>query len=873
MSPLKAIHAGNRDGALAALAALEPAARRKLAPEIIKLHKHWNKSHFSPDPNAPSNYRRQYEDGSDEQRAAALASVVAVVSPSELATDEKLPQLLDPDSVVSVAKVVRPHWLHREGLEVLIKAGRLNWRVVEALVRADLCERPQSDGLIESLIESHGFRSDIPLTELVRAEPRLIADGVLYRLFEVEGGQQSSLAAADKYRGEQNQWATVLYNLTCSNELDRPRVLDATLDALARDFAPFRANWFARFHDKLAPTETERQERADRYLRLLGSSVPATVGFAVKAVDQLFKVDAFQPGALLDAIPPALQARQKGTVKRAAKLLQKAVKLAPGSARSATVVAIDALVHPDAEVQGTLLDVVDQLLPQVAGDTADLVQQLANARSLVAPSLRERLPSARNSDAQTSAGTAQSDLQTMPLKSSDPFDDSYRLDYAQSHEEALDMVAHALERTDDAMAQECALDAIARYALPTDNWDDLAGPLRKRARHIWSRNRRDDGLQAPLTYVTIAWTVHEKPAWSAPLDQDPQAGPALQTYRQRCEALADRVLAGKPLPLLSTPTHRGGFIQGTAFASRVAEWKAAKEPADVADALLSLMRLPPGERKAARRQLELSNKELEYALDLAAEAQQDTFSMRAKSRKSGRYTFCEIEVAPENQPESTEGFRLRHGVTNGDAYHEGSGDEGGMDSGGDFVRWTATVTPDTLAPHFAQGVRYLGYHLNGTLANGRYLEPALLPWVELGLTGHWLLLLALAARGARAVEVGIDVAIDAMAQGRVRPELLADALGEMMPNGILKAKRLATTLTQVAAVSPEHADAVCVVIAGGLRGNPEDAPRDIYSLLELLHELLVDRNRTVTDNSALRWLEGQPRGGKVAKLRKAILTL
>ena len=52
---------------------------------------------------------------------------------------------------------------------------------------------------------------------------------MLYRVFDVEGGQQTSLAAADKYRSDGNQWSTALCRLAQSGELDRSKMLDLTL--------------------------------------------------------------------------------------------------------------------------------------------------------------------------------------------------------------------------------------------------------------------------------------------------------------------------------------------------------------------------------------------------------------------------------------------------------------------------------------------------------------------------------------------------------------------------------------------------------------------------------------------------------------------
>ena len=122
--------------------------------------------------------------------------------------------------------------------------------------------------------------------------------------------------------------------------------------------------------------------------------------------------------------------------------------------------------------------------------------------------------------------------------------------------------------------------------------------------------------------------------------------------------------------------------------------------------------------------------------------------------------------------------------------------------------------------------------------------------LKLGIEGHWLLMLALAARGQGAIQVGPDVAIDGITQDRVDPDQLGAVLATIIESGILKAKRAATTLEEVAQVSPKHAASVRTVVARSLRGDPSSAPRDIGSLLSLLHELLLDFGGRLADAEA-----------------------
>ena len=103
-------------------------------------------------------------------------------------------------------------------------------------------------------------------------------------MFEVEGGGENSLAAHDKYTMAEKSWSHALLALAADGTLDRDQLLDASLAALERGFAQFRAQWFSAFHEALGPTLGERAFRVDRYISLSASSVGPTVSMALKAL-------------------------------------------------------------------------------------------------------------------------------------------------------------------------------------------------------------------------------------------------------------------------------------------------------------------------------------------------------------------------------------------------------------------------------------------------------------------------------------------------------------------------------------------------------------------------------------------------------------
>jgi hypothetical protein len=837
---LDAIRAGDRGAALAGIAALDAGQRRQLAPEIRRL------------------YGEVRAPGAKAEDEAAYACIVVVTTASELVRDYVF--LHHAELLLPAVAAVRPLWLDEASLRKLMDSNKLDWRVLVALAEAGVCPLPTSDWTLEPLIEQLGQRGPTPLLDDLRQQ-RLPESGTLYRLFDVEGGPQSSFAASDKYRSEQNTWAVALAELAATGELDRARLLDASLQALARDYPAFRAGWFARFHDRLAPSTDERAARIPTYLRLLGSSIPATVAFATKIVEGLSKQGRIEPGQLLVALPTVLRARQKGTVVRAAALLRASLKRAPETAPAIVDLALDALAHPEVDAQRALLDLIDAARTAPDVETQRVDERLAACRDLVAPSLRARLPA--GSGVQPGAEDAAHATVATPAR---PQVAERRVELASSTEEALEMVAHALEHEGDAIAQEQAIDAIARHAPAPDDWDGLSGPLRKRAAALLRRQFafRQHFAQSVLAYLALAWTTGAKPFPPLPGDL---ASLELELYFRRVDSVADRVVEDLSLPLLSTPTRPSGAVDLPQVMARLAAWRAAGREPDLHDAVLALTRLPPDERCTLRAALDVPHP----ALDLAAEAGGIDVVPRIGSRQWPAITHYHIELEPRPPlPESCLEHRraLLHLPV---SFWDRTMVRGEVSEEAMLTRWLATTTPHDPELHFSMGLRRLGGELDDPLATATHLERARDPSVTLGKLGHWLLLLALAARGARAVEVGLDVAIDGIEQGRVDAELLGEVLADLLPSGMIKAKRLATTLAQVAQASPRHAATVALVIARGLRGPPEKAPRDVASLLSLLHELLIASAARLEDAAAREWLERLPGGGKASTLRKALL--
>ena len=232
-------------------------------------------------------------------------------------------------------------------------------RIGRHLIATGAAHKPDSDAYTLALV-SHPQSFDLSsgpdgwrrmsVMEVLRRNPDLLVDDV-WRVFEVEGGGENSLAAYDKYSSEENRWRAALVELSNDGSLDRERLLDASLDVLQRGFAPFRAQWFSAFDEAMRPTPAERTARASTYLSLAASPIGPTASMALKALGQIQKAGGLDPAEIVSQIGPALLAPSKGAAIQALALLSRAGEAEPGLRVDAAGVSVAALGHSSPDVQ------------------------------------------------------------------------------------------------------------------------------------------------------------------------------------------------------------------------------------------------------------------------------------------------------------------------------------------------------------------------------------------------------------------------------------------------------------------------------------------------------------------------------------------
>lgn len=480
--------------------------------------------------------------------------------------------LPDDKIVLEVMKQRKPKWAP-ELVELLLNSTYFwnSWRLVRELIRAKLCPKPDNpryySGMISGLCAYRFEKKRRTLTAALKDDPDLLKDEV-WRLFELEGEAENTLANADRF--ENTNWLGTLVKYCRDGKLSRPRLLDCSLSALELGFNHYRSKWFMDFFDQLKPDKKELKKHSDTILNLTSSPTPNITKWAFQWLQKLFKDGIVTDcNAITNALEPLMQVRQKGSVLAALKMLASVLKDNPQNVSQICSLAAVGLSHEKADVQKAALKFVttnappddselrksvEDSLPLVSASVRKQVKAWLNAeeanakpkpnepkskaaKSKVAPSSSNTKKSAAKFDRKRISGFPKQHLELVALNqlvesfdsvADGPFvipatsfdgtefprlDSDRALTPISDIEELLEVCGRAIENDliDDG---ERALEGIARLGQkkPGD-FETLAGPLLKRAKQNAPRESwpfSGLSLKADLCGIIICWINDSK---------------------------------------------------------------------------------------------------------------------------------------------------------------------------------------------------------------------------------------------------------------------------------------------------------------------------------------------------------------------------
>jgi hypothetical protein len=799
---------------------------------------------------------------------------------------------------------------------LLDEVGGPAWRVVRPLVRDGVVPRPDRPSYTISMLAGTRYGS---VVEVLAADPELL-DIEAWRLFEVEGGGEDSLANHEKFYGD--KWGALFRELAAGDPTMRRRLLDASLAALARDFSTYRAGWFSRFHESLAPTDDERAERVDAYLGLLRSRVGPTVSLAVAALGRVARAGKLPADRLLGRIEPVLVDGTAGTAKAALDLVGRAGTGLGGDATQAAAVATGALANASADVQRAAIGLIGRLAAgpdeAVARALAGRLHEVAASQRPAAAALVARLGGDLTADGAVGVEPARPGVApvTMPAAAPDamgaasltgrsPLDPARAIEPITSVDALVDLAVSVLETGEPADDIERLLDGVGRFGGErSEAFGRLTAPLAKRARTILARRESTPfngfDARADVAGVLLAWSTGEVVGASPGYGMaDPGAGAFLSA---RAREVAEAAGGRAPYRSVAAPSHRGGWISPAVLVERMATGR----PASRLDLVAALLRLAPDRRAEA----------LAAAGGLGGEGGAATRYALGGDEPIGPTAAWWVAAARVRAP-GVDDERV-------DARHPGLGPDAGLAARIELVdrgpallrggvtavaspasprttaadlptvlmlrdpslfavtgrsepamlRWMATIQPGYREAWAAVGSALLARNVDwwsAEWANLAFLEPFIDPVTTIGSHARALLGIALGAKEAGERGLATDVVRLALGDGRMTASDLAEGLSAAAAAACDRPNRWALSLADVAATSDAHAAAVAEAVAAALPALAERPPAKLVPLLRALDEILAGTSTPPAPAARAVLATLASSGGQAGRLARSVL--
>ncbi len=765
------------------------------------------------------------------------AAVLALFGTASLGQIKRAAVMAHP--IYPVLAERRPAWLADWAEWTLSRPSFPHFSDVRKLIQLGLIAKPATEDYVLAVISCLTPRGNVKTC--LASDPDVFAEDI-WRFFEVEGSQSASLASVDKFSGG---WKDGLVQLANDGVLDRSRLLDCSLDALERDFTPFRAAWFSAFHQELKPSLDESARRASRYLALLGSRAPSTVSFSMKIVAKLDRAGRLEPGEVCAMIAPALAARQKGVVAKALDVLSRIARAEPSLIENVAECASGALSHESPEIQKSAIDLVE--FCGHAGTAKDFADSLA-------PTQRARL-----------GVFAMDEEAPLPARP-----EPVAISPIQDLDELIEAFSAVLENEEPPGEIERVLDGVARLcATKPDRFSGLAAPLIARAEKLPG---------AVLSPLLMAWT-------RGTTREPTPAFACLMTFLSaRVQEVAERAMAGRAAPLVGVPSHSGGWLDPLVFVERL---RANRTP-DPLDLIQGLLRLSPANRRealaAASKLPGEIGKAVRYALGagkVLAQPVGDPLWTAASQARDPGWGAPEFQLHWRTETRSFFGEDHTQTIIGLEPSREISrktGFPGDLTSNPGtqdtpMLRWCATVWPGNREGFYAAGAQVIARNLDWWSAewgNRVFLETLAVDALPYGPMAFELLALGLAAKEPGEAMAASDALVHALASGRVTGDVLGATCARLATRGKITISRWTKRLGAVARMRRSFARELFTVQDRLLAGFAPIGANEMSGFLELLCELRAQSGLDLS-REARRRLEKSPPGGKSAKLAKSLL--
>ncbi|MFJ3460674.1 DUF6493 family protein [Achromobacter spanius] len=729
----------------------------------------------------------------------------------------------------------------------------------------------RTDDYVLAMVGGLGGRQEQEVRLFMLRHDHALRDEVFWRIFEVEGGGEISLANIDKFSREELNWHNTVVLLANEGTLDRRRVLRGCLEALNRDFSAYRAGWFSRLYATLSPAPDEAAADQPLLRQSLGSPITATIALAVKQFEALHKHGLLDAAPFVDACGGAFSG-SKAAALSVLRILEALGAQASTETNSVAEALALGLAHPHADVQRAAVKALAKL-----GRT-DLAQQ---QRDALAPAVAALLPDLAGEDAGAAAAaeatrTAETGL-AEGANSYPPSNTSSGLPLPEplrpwTDADALERYAALLESPADVLEFELALAWLATSGQVAAT----VAPLAKRARQLAERDAQHYAAallmaahdpespflpqkywQKTTSQVVNGEWVYENVGEPQPLPAAEQSS-LLPSFITRLREVAGIVQGKEPRrPLLATPTDTQGWVDADVLLARFEAGRESGAPLPV-DLVQALLRVHPEHRA---RVVQATGGAWPQITDTVRIEWHSRGSSTLKADGSPQWVWWSpvVHAEPAEAPTATQPAL----IPSGPPQHQE-----GVAAHALVCAELGLADPASTLPLAAASMEIMNVAAGD---EAEHRAPAVLRVLAVH-PGAWqpetvqLLALGMASKQAEVRAQAVEVFAAAIPQ-RVDATVAAQAYAACAPAIVLT--RWAASFTDAATLAP----AAVIAVLGGLLPRLDPKARGIGSLLTVLLDESLRHAHPVADAEVRGWLAGFSGASAAAKAAKALLAL
>ena len=767
-----------------------------------------------------------------------------------------------------------------------------------------------------------------------------------------------------------NDWKDAFCTLIKKDEIPKARVIDGCFQSLNRPFSDYESKWYAQLIEQLIDRlkiSNDELVNDSRYLDLIHNAnpTPRTLGAAI--LERLFKAGKIADKDVIPLAAIMFTEPAKGKAKKVVGMLEKIAKRSCDLRGEVFHALLEALQHEASEIQQAAVDLLlkyDALAnPEIEKAVRKIIPSLPITLQKMIPGTNFHTGTNRKtvSDLPVSAPVV-AVVKYMPVEPIQNF--SELLDLAvqlvegfkeiDDVERLVDGLARlGMERPKDFKEKTASLLArtqklIEKLEVPHpkdksklvifDDWKPFTGqdilvdirfaiaswicgelpqvkdmpkavemPGDSGASLVYLRwksaNLEERRYVKQLRHGNFTWLVNDE---HCKRFRPSPSIPSLVIFSKRTENIVKNICDGKVTSLLSTPTHRGGWIDASVFVKRLIEAESKGIKYDDSDKVLALLRLMPEGRSAALKLFEATNPSKNEWNNAVR------YSLGAEKIKIGKAPHFWIAAA-----------RCRNSIDDNTAIEKafpGYGPDAGISATYHFeIRkidyretflaipqpelpktsmdwsllllaalhssttihwaerdgvfpWFLSIWPQNLDPAIAISINSHSQNVDKNYDYGfRHALTAIASSpVSLSPIGVTALFLGLGAKFAMLHNTAIDTLITVIADGRLTLELTTATIRELLQFDYVTLSRWLKPFKTIAEQSDSHAVFIQELLENIIDSIPS---RETGSFLELIYELAVSLDRPIRSDKCRLFLESLTGTGKAAKLAKKLLEL